>query len=1243
MDALSPDSLERFSADLAKLLHGQSSKVSRYGDRGHKQEGLDVIADLADGTRITYQCKRHSTFGQGKIDEAVAAHTALADSKVILFTGLASPRAREHIRRYPGWELWDREDITRQARLNLSKVDLRRLVDSYFPGQRLALLGETEPSVWRTPEEFFAAMSDFGPGFSHAWKLVGRKADTKALIDFVRAPNSCAIAVLGAGGAGKTRLLKELTEDESTADRRTYFLSREPLTSRELEALGAGEKLLICDDAHEREDIALLASYVAHPSNRAKLILALRPYGLRLVREQSTPLADLPTHELGRLSAAEAEQLACSALVHFGADKAYARRVAEYTKDCPLATVLAAQVLGKGEALPEFLHDEERFRSELFARLIDSTVRGISLSLNESHVRTTLAAIALLQPITDLDAQLASTLSKISELPVPEVNRIIKRLRDAGVLFERGAGSRIAPDLLADFLIEDAIVSAGGGSNGFAEEVFDLAPAGYAGHVLANLGRLDWRRSSGMKQSKLLDDLWGRLRWSSPYANPHLRAAAAAAFYQPSQALAFVRRMISNGHLDDQLAVIARNAAYNEEGMADAFALLWEIGQNDSRPTNQHPNHAIRLLSELAAPEPDKSVYYMEQVVDFMLSLLPYESSWTGAHTPLDVLTSALSTEGYTTSATARAISMVPFSVRQAAVAGVRAKVIDACIALLTHTDVAKAHAAAGALGEALQAPRGLLGATPGEEARESWNAEFLSTLQRIRSTIESGELASTVLTRLGSVVSWLSQYGQGAIRENAQAILESLNRDMRTSTVRMLVDGWGHLTRERYTGGWEDSQRELAEFAEKLVDTYPADGLADLLESCLEEIQVAKSTSSHILMDAILGRSADLASLVLDQALHGSRTQLSDFAGMALAHLRAKDSPIAMSAIEVILVAHQSAQVGILAEAYSRVSLSVFEAVDITALRAITASDEERVHIMAAGAVRQVSRVDMDLAIDLLLHANLAVSSRVAHEYLLWLTSEKSIQFERLTLEQVETLLSKIEGLKSIGDYWIEEFLRKSMRVYPRSVLDFLKRRVIRGSERERDWEYRAIPRRPSHGNFGLMAIPEAGIHLRELFDWALADDSVLYLFGDMIESCCTFDANLVSFMDSWLSAGTERHYEVVSTVLREAPNGFVFEHQEFVIRLLRASRSFGPQANRTLSSALYAASVSGMRMGSPGEPFPQDLRLLDRAQQVLAGLGKHDPAFKLFDDLRKHAELEIANQREEGRNLDRLDEDRG
>jgi hypothetical protein len=292
INALPPESFERFCHYfLERLYRDRGGRVHRAGSTGHRQEGIDISVTGSFG-RHTFQCKRVEEFGPQKVRTAIAKHTVSATQKFFLLSNIASPQSRAALAGHPDWQMWDREDISLHVR-SLSKADQCELVDTFFRGKRLELLGEPEPGPWMTRDEFFGPYLESARLFNHTWRLVGRTNEASAL-DAAMHDDSVAVAMLVApAGGGKTRLLRHAVENVDVADtgRQIWFLSpTEEVTSVHLERLGPGKKLVIVDDAHDRDDLGVLFRHCALPENRTRLLLALRPYGREAVKYQAASL-----------------------------------------------------------------------------------------------------------------------------------------------------------------------------------------------------------------------------------------------------------------------------------------------------------------------------------------------------------------------------------------------------------------------------------------------------------------------------------------------------------------------------------------------------------------------------------------------------------------------------------------------------------------------------------------------------------------------------------------------------------------------------------------------------------------------------------------------------------------------------------------------------------------------------------------------------------------------------------------
>lgn len=306
----------------------------------------------------------------------------------------------------------------------------------------------------------------------------------------------------------------------------------------------------------------------------------------------------------------------------------------------------------------------------------------------------------------------------------------------------------------------------------------------------------------------------------------------------------------------------------------------------------------------------------------------------------------------------------------------------------------------------------------------------------------------------------------------------------------------------------------------------------------------------------------------------------------------------------------------------------------DLRALRGVTSSAQPEVRRWAPHIVHQVAQTDADLAIELTISAVFGDSQQLAHDYLMWIAGDRRIPFDSIDESNVKAILQKLLPLQQIDNYWAQEFIKKSLHHHPGLAVDFLVARVTIAQER---------------GDWGLMKQRDALKWIRRLFDWALAlalaqeqaGESVLPWFGDLVRTLCTVSSSdFVEFFRQWISSAGREGFAVATSLARQTSQSFVFEQHEFVVWMMRLARSHGADVMQKLSSALYFAAVSGSRSGVPGEPFPQDIKLRDRATKVLSGLTRQDPAYELYSDQLRHAIQSIEMQEEEGRMMVEMDE---
>lgn len=1250
LNALSPDSFERFCAYfLERLYREQGGRVHRAGGKGHRQEGIDIAVSGPFG-RHTFECKRVDEFGPKKVLGVIARHNSTADRKCLLLAGVASPQARDVVDSHPGWELWDREDISLKVR-TLPKADQRDLVDTFFRGNRLALLGEPEPGPWMSVDQFFRPFLSTRGLFTHNWDLVGREREVDALVKALRDESVSVVLLMAPGGGGKTRLLRHVVTqlEADHFDSSVWFVSpTEDVSQKHLEDLGQGPKLLVADDAHERSDLRALVQYCAIPENRSRLLLALRPYASEAVKfhAASLNLSGPLVREvaMGRPSRLDATALAEQVLAGCGGPIDLAPAIAAATYDSPLATVIGAQLVAQKGTDPGLLANVDDFNTHLLASFQDVVTGSIASGSDTARLQGILRILALVQPVLPDEPRLLSLLKDVEQIAEPDAARLLRLLIDAGILFRRGIKYRLSPDVLADSLVMRSCLTYSGGSSKYAEQVFEHAESSLATNVLVNLARLDWRlRAGGNPGTQLHEDLWRRL---DQVDGAHLDAAVSVAFYQPRSALQFAKRLIANGGgADPRVCQIIKYAAHNIDVVDEACELLWQLGRNDPRPLNQHPWHPIRVLREMAAYEPAKPVEFTAKVVEFALAMTRTPSAFTGPQTPYVILEGALEPEGHSTVAsTSRTVTVSGYAADLRVVAPVRERVIGALLSHVSTRAPREGVLAARALGVGLRWPAGRIGLRIADEDRKAWTDEFENTLERVAQAAE-GVVSPVVLVRLAESVAMHAF--NGSDDNLGWRVLSLLDRDLPTRLTRALIDGWGNQTwpfdrvanRRAHS---DDFDRLLAE----LRDLDPARTF-DLVDTCLRDIFEAggaEHAAPQVFVGVLIRSHVEFAREVLRRFGSGQPSQLGGYVGLALGVGLSQAATSFKEQLRTQVVESPEG-LRLLAEAYASVELRAYDEGDVALLRDIFGSRDEAVLRNLGSLVLQVARIDKPLALDLICTVDVGVAGRSAHDVFMWLSHEDTLPLQLLTERHWRTLLKRLEAVQELDDYWIRRFLKAALQVVPDCVIDLVLARMERIAA-SGDWSF--VPLEQEHGNEGdleLQALANCERHLQRLFDWALrqADNHVaLYRFGDAIAGLCgVYRSQILDFMVGWLAEGAGPRATVAAEVLREAQNELVLDHPQFVRDLLGAAQVIGPEAVERLSSALCVATISGARWTSPGEPFAEDVNLERHAVNMLASLSRWDPAHTLYTRLLQSARSGIATQAREKALLDAEDEE--
>ena len=1256
---LSDEDFERFCLQLISFLHPEAN-VYRYGGSGHKQEGIDIRADFDKTLCFTFQCKRHKNFGPQNALEAIKRHTLQSNKKVILLSRIATPKTRDAVKEHQDWQVWDVEDISRIIRFELTLDEGRRLVRTFFPGHEYSLLGIQLNSPWQTAEEFFLPYSSSSRIFNHAWKLVGRKKDIDLIQTDLENDNLKAIVITGSAGTGKSKLLNSICSIYIPKHKNTLLRVAaygEKITKESIDELGSDTKILIVDDAHDRDgnDINLLFNLAAIPASNIKLLFLTRPYSLDKIIASAANMGlshDLVkiTH-LQPLSKTEATTLSKDILTTLNGPVELAEQIADITYDCPLATTLGSYIIAKSPINPNILSNDKIFKDYIFSKFQNIITGEIGNSSDTNHFREILKIITLVQPFNSDDPDFLSLVHNHLSVPEYEIKRLVNLLNKAGVLTKAGREYRILPDALADFIAETACFE-NKRKTGYAQEIFDkiisIPSTSLLERLLLNLGKLDWRLCYLAEMNdQVLTPIWKQLVNIEDKVIPAekiINAATAVAIYQPKNALDLADIFIERKCCTYQLPNLLKNIAYNLDYVRPICQRLWEIGKNDGRPTNQYSYHPLRILAELCEIKPGKMLSYTSQVVDYGISLINNNTSWQNIHTPLEIILPALATEAEKTEFNNNTFTMTWYSVNPDNTKSIREKVIFKILELIEHKNISIAILATQALGNALRYPVH----NKCLEDRTHWTRDFTSTLTKLKNIVSEKTIDNIVLVELHKNISSHAYFDMPNVKKIAAEIISllPLNIDFRAS--QALIDGWGRLWERDLAYNEKEKlwQKELDNISSELISTFKPPELIQFTEEKLRKILTQKlslNASPHRLIHFLTDKSIDFSLQLIEYALANKNSFISRYTGPALSKIISTNRTKGLHYSQIFIETDDMNLITCLAEAYDRIGREKepYTQDEIKLIRKLCAVNNIKVLSIALNHLISIAKHDPKLSIEIFLTINFGFSLEITAEVLSIFYRSSDFPMNALTKDNYEIIFKKLLNLNAVGEHWIDEFIAKASKFQPDTTISFLKKRVEISEENENP-NYEALPGNyHPHVPFSFRETKDPIILMKNIRNWICNkgsnkkyDNSRQRLFVKMFSP---IDALVLDFLDDWASVASEDELKIISDILCIGSSQFDIANYKIIEKILLKSDGTSLNCIKHVEEQLYRAAMPMFKHGTPGGPYAEDLTLKEKSQHVLSKLEQSSPAKQFYEKLVNYANLCIEEQ---SVNLERTNE---
>jgi hypothetical protein len=1255
-----------------------AGKNHHFGKQGDAQEGIDLFADMENGEHWGLQCKKEKRFTEAGTKNAINATTYKADKYIILLSIEATVAVRKVFRRRRKWDVWDVRDISQKVR-ELSLEDARRLLNAHFgPAWRKAFLDVSAVSTFPTAEVFFRPLLHSSMLFNHTWSLVGRTEQLEQLNAFADSQEQRVAILTGRGGIGKTKLLNAFASNFVTRHKDTAlrFVADElPLTQESLDDLPQSPCMVVADDAHRREDLGVLLSYAQQRAQPLKLVFSSRPQGMDhltyLLRNTGfdpqeichvDPVMDLTRDEVGQL----ARQ------VLGGNHEHLADRLTAVTKDSPLVTVIGGKLLKERKVDPQLLERDDDFRTTVLSAFRDVLIGELGQQIEPEFCRMLLHLIAAVAPVYTENGAFQAAASEFLGANINRVVNAMSVLENHGVLLRRGYSVRITPDVLSDHLLHHACLTSESRRTGYAERVFEKFSPVYPTQVFRNLAELDWRvhRATG-DETDLLAGIWRNFFNAFAGSNNLARCAMLdlakeVAYYQPGETLELVQFAIRNPtkfpepewaarhhpftqeHVLGKLPAVLRHIAYSITHLPRCCDLLWDLGRDDDRKLNPYPDHAMRILTELARYEPDKHLYYNQVLLEAAARWLKAPDAHSHLYSPLDVLDPLLAKTGTSVHGQGHGFVMRSFHCSKESTQLLRDGAIDLIASCLDVQKLGIVFRALKSLEEALREPTPYLNMTISNEERMQWTPDRLRVLAIIDDFARRNS-HPIVLMRIHEICRIAAIHGSSdEVKQKARSLLSSIPDSFNLRLTRLLCQSHHHLwlvNEDEKPSSWQQQQERVnalgREVAEEFLQKYPEpqDGFMSLSQRSQEIIDSGKEVHPWLLLHWLSEANEAYSDRLCELVLASPDCPLAFTFGSLVAILRRRNEGHALSLIRnAVQTGHPVLCRALASEYWQQGWLTAPCPEDFDFMEGLIRHLDFGVRRAAVFALPNLSKSQPRAAIALALKLDVTGSNSLMEELCAILANgPNGIEPDELTDTDLKEILAKLENAQRIDGHFVQQFIAYASKRDPQSVIQLLLNR-IENEEVQSDGG-RALPFDGFHFSLeGLVENAKYYDFLRTIRDrMAGASGMVRFWLPPLFkEVSLNFSPTSLKVLGEWVESGEPEKIVLAASILSAADPGFVFEQVGFVTNLLERAFKAGNQCYQRVFNYIYNCARTGSKQGVSGQPFPQDIALRERAKEMSAQFLAGTPAHQLFESLKKYAEAEIKNQAASDQEMD-------
>ena len=1038
--------------------------------------------------------------------------------------------------------------------------------------------------VFSTPQQYFRSQATGGTLLDYEQTLRGRSKQSKEFQDFLGDSGKVIALLKGRGGIGKTKLLRDWSL--RLPGWKVLFVNDAAHWHAEaFKEVPDGRVLLIHDDAHRSGILNELSVLTRDLKEKGliKLVLAFRPSGSRLVEATVSrwfgPDLTVEMTPLEQLSHAEFRQVAWEVLgTKF---RQYAEPLAVVSRDTPLVTVIGGKLIARRQISPSLLANEDVFRRTVFDRFIDEQ-QGRITSLDFA-VRPLLHLLAAVTPIAPSDRRFLERAGKFLQLREDQILKAVDELVKAGVLVKGGSLIRIVPDVLSDFLLEQACIDSSGESIRYAEAIFDQFGEVFLSNLLRNLGELDWRITRRVGSGSILGGIWNTItsRFNAADAfgrRQLLESIQPSAIVQPAACLKLVKIAIADEarptdvHITDfsytqkevleHLPPILSGMAYDPNYTSAAMQLLWDLAKGE-----RGDKEAARAFKSFASYGRYKSVFYNDAVAGFLKKVMDEPEAFAGEFTPLDLADKLLAKEGEYSEFEGTAFHFGTFILDYKVISSTRKKAFSVVERALFSNSSRAGVRAVETLARIISGHLpGLRGAATAQELK--WqNRERSAALSLLESRTTTGPNLVPVGRQIRHALTTFGERGSQDNRytKRARKIADSIHSDdidifdaFVSSPMQFdRIDDQGNFV------SGDSMRQKQVERALGLIE-----GRSPTSDQKVEELKrlygwitdAGLDGGDHLqFVDIMCKRDANFCQALADYIVNENPSDRAIWTlQVALRNLRRNGEKY--KSIGEAAADHANSKITRAAAA----SMFYINTADVTdeemeLLRRLAAKNDVSVRSNVLSGLRWLVKDERFrfVAISIALLIDLGDHPKLADQFCEifgphWMGSVN------LASAHVTAVLDKLIEVPELDGHNCERLLMKWADMYPQEILNFLLTRIELSGKRRAadDWHYHAVPQNISLRKIasGPGLLPKLRLLIDKFIETKFERD-----IGTLFWTVTMLDESTVGLLEEYLGGENEARVTAIIELLKDAPRDIALTHPSFARRALEAAEKLG------------------------------------------------------------------------------------